>query len=87
MTTKLTNGKLFVKGEMTDVYEVLTKETRGDMFLNVKLIPNAYTRDNGVEEENLTVDVLNETLVDVLKENGYRVIEESQIEEIQNQDF
>lgn len=84
---KLTNGKLFVKGEMTDVFEVVTKDVRNDMFINIELIPNDYTKENGVQEENLTVDLLNETISDVLKENGYTVIQPDQIEWIQNQDY
>lgn len=84
---KLTNGKLFVKGEMSDVFEVVTKDVRIDMFINIELIPNEYTKENGVQEESFSVDLLNETITDVLKENGYTIIESNQIEWIQNQDF
>lgn len=84
---KLTNGKLYVKGEMTDVFEVKVKDVRDDMFLNIELVPNEYTRENGVEEETLSVDLLNETISNVLKENGYMTINNSDIKHIQNQDW
>lgn len=80
----LTNGKLLVQGEMTDVFEVKIKEIRIDMMIEIELIPNDYTRNNGIEEEYLTVDVLNETIIEVLKENGYMIIEEKSIPMIQN---
>lgn len=84
---KLTNGKLYVKGEMTDVFEVKVKEAGSDMFLHIELVPNDYTRENGVEEDTLSVDLLNETIPIVLKDNGYTIINESDIESVQNQDW
>lgn len=87
MTVKLTNGKIFVKGEMTDVFELNLKGIRSDMFLDIELIPNEYTKINGIEEECLTVDLLNETIPQTLEENGYTIIKEDQIDWIQNQDF
>lgn len=84
---KIGNGRLYVKGEATDVFEVKTKDVSDEMFLKIVLIPNENTRENGVEEESLLVDLLNETIGDVLKENGYAVIKESDIEHVQNKDW
>jgi len=87
MTVKLTNEKLFVKGEMSDVFEVVVGKIRKDMFLEITIEPNNYSEELAVESESFTVDMLNESIVDVLKEEGYTVIEESQIERIQSQEF
>jgi hypothetical protein len=87
MMIKLKNGKLFVKGESTDIFEVKIKDVGSDMFLNIELVPNEYARENEIEEEFLSVDLLNETIVDVLKENGYTIITESEIDLIQNKDW
>ena len=79
----LENSKLLVKGEMADVFEISIKEVRKDMILEIELTPNEYTRENGVEEQYITVDPLNETIVEVLKENGYMIIKEKDIAMIQ----
>lgn len=80
----LENSRLLVKGEMTDVFQVVVKEVREDMMLVIDLIPNDYTKENGVEGEYLTVDLLNETIVDALKDCGYTVINEKDVTYIQN---
>lgn len=82
--TTLTNGALLVKGEMTDVFTVENLTVRNDMIIDFDLVPNTYTAENGVEIESLSFDPLNETLVQVLKEEGYMVITPEQVEMIQN---
>lgn len=67
-------GKLYVKGEGTDVFEVQVGVINEDMFLEVWLIPNEVTRQNCVEEEGFFVDILNETVTEHLENEGFVVI-------------
>lgn len=73
-----------MKGEMTDVFEIIIGSVNDVMFLTVYLIPNEYTKMNGVEMEMIHVDLLNETIPQALIENGYTIITEEQIGKIQN---
>lgn len=82
--TLLTDGNLLVKGEMNDVFKVEISNVRNDMIIDVTLFPNPYTTDNGVEEVELSFDPLNETLIQMLKDEGYMVITEEQVKMIQN---
>lgn len=81
----LTNNTLLVKGEMTDVFTVKNLKVRKDMIIDFDLVPNEYTAENGIEIESLSFDPLNETLVQVLKEEGYHIITPEQVKNIQNQ--
>ena len=84
MKVMLEEGKLFVTNGEGDVFQVQTGTINEDMFLTVYLIPNEFTKNNGVDGDMFTVDVLNETVVDVLKSEGYMVIKRLDIETIQN---
>lgn len=83
----LENGKLLVKGEMTDVFKVVPMEVNQDMMLTVHLEPLEHTRENGVDTEIITVDVLNETIPSALKNEGYTIIKERDIKFIKHLDF
>lgn len=69
------NGMLVVKGEMTDCFEVKLELNRRDFIVDVHLIPNEETKNNGVEQVYLDVDILNETVPQVLKRNGYKIVD------------
>lgn len=74
MKTKLVNGKLSVVDETGGIYEVIVKDVDVDMFLNIELLPIINPRANRFEGEYVSVDLLNETIVEALKEYGYTVI-------------
>lgn len=70
----LKNNTLFVKGELTDVFEVANLKVRNNLLVDFELVPNDETANNGVEIISLSFDPLNETLIEVLKEEGYTLI-------------
>ena len=81
-------GKLFVTNGEGDVFQVTTGSVNEEMFLEVYLIPDEYTREvNGVDEELLLLDFLNDTLYEHLKDEGYTQIKISDIKLIQNSDW
>lgn len=74
--TTLQNGMLVVAGELTDIFKVeLNGLNRNDLIIEFVLIPNEETKENGVDEVHLDFDCLNETIPEVLKENGYTIVD------------
>lgn len=72
---KLSKGILVVKGEDTDTYKVEFNHMREDLIAVFNLIPNKRMREDGVQSvDYFTIDVLNETIIEALKNEGYYMI-------------
>lgn len=87
MATKLTNGILLVNGESSDIYEVQIGNVLDNMFVEIHLIPNENTRSNGLEGDIILCDMLNQTVIHALQQEGYKVIQPEDVVYIENSEW